>query len=117
MKQTLLLFVALFVATVGIQAQVTHSSAKDDATQDTHPCKIVIKGSYETSCPYIVDKYSLDEYPNTLVACKGSRVTYHAYAYTGDATVTSYTWSVIGDVSHTVSADEVVVDCVSNDWG
>ncbi|MBR1550619.1 MAG: hypothetical protein IJ634_08300 [Bacteroidales bacterium] len=114
MKKTLLLFAALFFSALGIQAQAMPSSAKDD---NSHPCRIVIKGSYETTCPYIVDKIDYDEYPNTLVACKGSRVTYTAYAYLGTATAASYTWSVIGDVSHTVSADEVVVDCVSNDWG
>lgn len=120
MKNTLLLFAALFFAAQSPSHSATlppSHSASDDALRDSHPCRIVIKGSYETTCPYIVDKIDYDEYTNTLVACKGSRVTYTAYAYLGTATAASCTWSVIGDASHTASGDEVVVDWGTDDWG
>ena len=120
MKNTLLLFAALFFAAQSPSHSATlppSHSASDDALRDSHPCRIVIKGSYETTCPYIVDKIDYDEYTNTLVACKGSRVTYTAYSYLGTATAASYTWSIIGDASHTASGDEVVVDWGTDDWG
>lgn len=58
-----------------------------------------------------------DEYPTILVACKGSRVTYTAYASLPAGSTPSYIWTVMDDVSHSVSGDHVTVDCGTTDWG
>lgn len=84
---------------------------------DPKPCSIVITGDFESACLYEFKDDYFDEYPDLMVACKHSTVTYTAFAYTGDATVTGYTWEVYGDVSHTASGSQCTVDWSDDEWG
>ena len=80
-------------------------------------CDIVITGSFDSECVYDYKDAITDEYPNLMIACKQSIVTYTAWTATGSATVTSCTWEVYGDVSHTASGNQVTVTWGDDDWG
>ena len=80
-------------------------------------CDIVITGSFDSECVYDYKDAITDEYPDLMIACKQSIVTYTAWTTTGSATVTSCTWEVYGDVTHSASGNQVTVTWGDDDWG
>ena len=83
----------------------------------SHQCDIVITGDFDSECIYDFKDEVTDEYPNLMIACKGSTVTYTAYADMGTATPTAYIWTIYGDVTHTATGNSVVVEWGNDEWG
>ena len=86
-------------------------------TPPARQCSVVITGDFDSECLYDYKDDITDEYPNLMVACKGSTVTYTAHADLGAATASGYVWQVSGDVSHTANGDQVTVEWGSDTWG
>lgn len=101
MKKLLLSFAALLVAA---------------AVQGQNPCNIVISGDFESECLYDFKDIPYNEYPNVLVACQHSTVTYTALV---DPTLTAATctWAVTGDVTHSATGDRLTVQWGNDSWG
>ena len=114
-KQLLLLLVLLFNISI-VTAQ--HPVAPiEDSTVVHNPCSIVITGNFDSECIYDFKDEITDEYPNLMIACKHSTVTYTAYANTGSASVVAYLWVVYGDISHSASGNQLTVDWGNDEWG
>ena len=86
-------------------------------TPPARQCSVVITGDFDSECLYDYKNDITDEYPNLMVACKGSTVTYTAHADLGAATASGYVWQVSGDVSHTANGDQVTVEWGTDTWG
>lgn len=102
MKRLLFLLTAVLLSGTAVRAQ--------DA------CHITITGSFDSECIYdFKDLYRL-EYPDVMVACRNSTVTYTAFV---DPAVTAvgYSWEVTGDVSHTASGNQATVSWGNGGWG
>ena len=82
-----------------------------------NPCGIVITGSFDSECLYEYKNEVNDEYPSLMVACKESAVTYTAYTNLDNASVTGYLWTIVGDISHAASGNQVTVDWDNGEWG
>lgn len=91
--------------------------AQSPPVSTSHLCDIVITGDFDSECIYDFKDEVTDEFPNLMIACKHSTVTYTAYANMGTATPVSYTWEVFGDSTHTASGNQVTVDWGSLEWG
>ena len=115
MKKPLLFFVAVLLWLGSALAQ--SNTAAILRNQPNTPCDIVVTGDFDSECIYDYKDDAVDEFPNYLVACKNSQVTYTAHANTGTATITAYRWEIDGDVSHTVSGSQVTVNWSGNDFG
>ena len=83
--------------------------------QDT--CHIAITGSFDSECQYDFKNLPVSEYPDIMIACQHSTVTYTAHADVGTATVASCTWEVYGDVTHTSTGNQVTVGWGNGSWG
>ena len=101
MKKLLLFFAALLVAA---------------AVQGQNPCNIVISGDFESECLYDFKDIPYNEYPNVLVACQHSTVTYTALV-DPTLTVATCTWAVTGDVTHSATGDRLTVQWGNDSWG
>ena len=86
------------------------------AAAQTTSCGIVITGSFDSECVYNFKGMQPDEYPQLMVACKQSTVTYTATADAG-ITVVTWLWYVDGDVSHSASGDQLIVNWSGNEGG
>ena len=84
------------------------------AAAQTTSCGIVITGSFDSECVYNFKGMQPDEYPQLTVACKQSTVTYTATADAG-ITVVTWLWYVDGDVSHSASGDQLIVNWSGNE--
>ena len=115
MKKQLFFLVAVLLWLGSALAQ--SNTAAILRNQPNTPCDIVVTGDFDSECIYDYKNDAVDEFPNYLVACKNSQVTYTAHANTGTATITAYRWEVSGDVSHTVSGSQVTVNWSGNDFG
>ena len=91
--------------------------AQSPPVSTSHLCDIVITGDFDSECIYDYKDEITDEYPNLMIACKGSTVTYTAYADMGTATPTGYIWEIYGDVTHMASGNSVTVDWSNDEWG
>ncbi len=61
------------------------------------PCGLTLVSDFESQCILPFDKDSIyNEEPQAIIACQENVVTYTASANTGTATVTSWTWEVVG---------------------
>lgn len=101
MKKLLLSFAALLVAA---------------AVQGQNPCNIVISGDFDSECLYDFKDIPYNEYPNVLVACQHSTVTYTALV-DPTLTVATCTWAVTGDVTHSATGDRLTVQWGNDSWG
>lgn len=108
MKKTITLMLLVFAAVI--------AWAQSPPVTPTHQCDIVITGDFDSECIYDYKDEITDEYPNLMVACKGSTVTYTAYANMGTVTPTGYIWEIYGDVTHTVSGNSVTVEWGNDEW-
>lgn len=111
MRKTIILFLIAFTAT----AVLAQSPLPPPVA--THQCDIVITGDFDSECIYDYKDEITDEYPNLMIACKGSTVTYTAYADMGTATPAAYIWTIYGDVTHTATGNSVVVEWGNDEWG
>ena len=114
-KQLLFLLVLLFNISI-VKAQQPVAPIKD-STVVHNPCSIVITGNFDSECIYDFKDEITDEYPNLMIACKHSTVTYTAYANTGSASVVGCIWEVYGDISHSASGNQLTVDWGNDEWG
>ena len=80
-------------------------------------CHIVITGDFDSECFYNFKDEITDEYPNLMIACKRSTVTYTAYADLGGNTPSGYIWEIYGDVTHSTTGNAVTVEWGSDMWG
>lgn len=108
MKKQLFLLLALLLNACIVVAQQPAPS---------NQCNITITGDFDSECIYDYKEYITDEYPNLMIACKNSSVTYTAYSDIGTATTVSYTWEVYGDVTHTATGNQLAVDWGDDEWG
>ncbi|MBP5535765.1 MAG: T9SS type A sorting domain-containing protein [Bacteroidales bacterium] len=75
-------------------------------------CNIVITGSFESKCILPNEgPLFIDEFPQVIVACANSQVTYHAHAEDG-CPVDDWQWTVTGAASVATNGDEATVT-----WG
>ncbi|MBR4505180.1 MAG: hypothetical protein IKP21_00200, partial [Bacteroidales bacterium] len=116
MKKLLVLFCAAFVAAGSAVAQQPVTPNGNNNVVH-NPCSIIVTGDFDSECLYNYKNEYFDEYPDLMIACKHSTVTYTAYAYTGTATVSSFIWEVYGDLSHTATGDHCTVDWSDDEWG
>ena len=116
MKKCLLYLLALLLNVNFVMAKQSVAPTGDSTTV-SHSCNIVITGNFDSECIYDFKDEITDEYPNLMIACKHSTVTYTAYANTGSASAVSYSWEVIGDVSHSASGNHLVVNWSNEEWG
>lgn len=116
MKKNLLYLLALLFNVNFVMANRSVEPMGDSATV-FHQCSIAITGNFDSECIYDFKDEITDEYPNLMIACKHSTVTYTAYANTGSASVVSYIWEVYGDMSHSASGNQLVVDWSDDEWG
>lgn len=86
-------------------------------SSSTHFCDIVISGNFDSDCIFDFKDEVTDEYPDLLIACKHSSVTYTAYANTGSNSTLNYNWEVFGHSSLSVSGNQISVDWSDNEWG
>ena len=112
MKKLLSVFVS---AILSISIATAHEPLPPTGTPN--PCNIVVTGDFDSECFYSYKDDYFEEYPDLMIACKHSKVTYTAYAYTGTATVTEYIWEIFGDVSHTATGDYCIVNWSDDEWG
>lgn len=103
------LFTALLMALIGFGALWAQSP--------TTPCDITITGNFDSECIYDYKVYWNSEYPDLMIACKHSTVTYTAHTNNGGATPIGYIWEVFGDASHTAVGNQVTVTWGDDDWG
>ncbi|MBP5677518.1 MAG: hypothetical protein J6W88_03360, partial [Bacteroidales bacterium] len=124
MRKHLLFFIALFLS-IGIGQAVGQTgiapggsvvSSSDTATVHGQ-CNVVITGDFDSECIYDYKERVMEEYPNFMIACKHSTVTYTCYANMGSSSPVSYVWSVIGDQNHSVSGNQITVDWGDDEWG
>ena len=80
-------------------------------------CSVVITGDFDSECIYDFKDDITDEYPNLMIACKGSTVTYTAHADLGGNLPAGYIWEIYGDVTHTATGDHVTVEWGTDAWG
>ena len=113
MKKSLFLFCAAVLAALAISAQ----EPAPPSGSAPNPCDIIVTGDFDSECFYSLKDEYFDEYPDLMIACKHSTVTYTAYTYTGTATVSEYIWEISGDVSHTATGDHCAVDWSDDEWG
>lgn len=78
------------------------------------PNNIMITGNFEPECLYEIKLDAGNEYPDELVACKNSTVTYTARS---GISAPGWQWSVLGAVSHTATGNRVTVRWGGDDWG
>lgn len=78
------------------------------------PNNIMITGNFEPECLYEIKLDAGNEYPDELVACKNSTVTYTARS---GISALGWQWSVLGAVSHTATGNRVTVRWGGDDWG
>lgn len=113
MKKSLFLFCAAILAALAISAQ----EPAPPSGSAPNPCDIVVTGDFDSECFYSLKDEYFDEYPDLMIACKHSTVTYTAYTYTGTATVSEYIWEISGAVSHTATGDHCTVAWNDVEWG
>ena len=109
MKKNVLFLLAMFLSGLYSQAHTLSS-------RDSIPCRLSITCDFEPECLYD-DKGSVaDEYPDLLVACKHSTVTYTAHSIF-NTSATGFLWMVLGDISHSANGNTVSVTWGDQSWG
>ena len=116
MKNTLLILLTLLF-NIGVVMAQQPIAPIEDSTIDHSTCSILITGDFDSECIYDFKDEITDEYPNLMIACKHSTVTYTAYANTGSASVVDYIWEVYGDATHSSSGNQLTVDWSDDEWG
>ncbi len=84
MKKSVFLLCAAILAAFALSAQ---EPVNPPGGNTPNPCGVVVTGDFDSECFYSLKDEYFDEYPDLMIACKHSTVTYTAYTYTGTATV------------------------------
>lgn len=116
MKNQVLFFLYLLLGISVAMAQCDNTLPSRNRSNNT-PCDVVVTGDFDSECIYDDKNIVTDEYPNYLVACKNSQVTYTSHANVGTGTVAAYRWEVTGDVSHTDYGNHTTVNWGNGDYG
>ena len=111
MRQAIL-FALAALAAMSLQAQPVASPSRAPWT-----CSVTVTGDFDSECIYDYKDDITDEYPNLMVACKNSTVTYTAHATVGGAAPSGYIWEVYGAVSHSAAGSQAVVEWGDGMWG
>lgn len=86
------------------------------AAHSQNPCGIVITGTFESECNYDFKGAYANEYPDELIACQHSQVTYTAHIAPA-LNVAAYSWEVVGAVAHSATGNQLTVDWGDDEWG
>ena len=111
MRQAIL-FALAALAAMSLQAQPVASPSRAPGT-----CNVTVTGDFDSECIYDYKDDITDEYPNLMVACKNSTVTYTAHATVGGAAPSGYIWEVYGAVAHSAAGSQAVVEWGDGMWG